>query len=310
MKLLILAFLFCFANLNGHEVKKIAVLICEKFPRVPTHVDNHELIEPFQQHGLHYEEVIWDDPSINFSQFDAVLVRATWDYIDKRELFLKRMQDIASLGIPLINSLETLEWNSKKDYLLALEEQGIPIIPTRILSKQCEANKERALQEMPATEYIIKPAVSGGAHRTFRTHAEGIQKLYEEHYFSEEEVLIQPFIPEICEGEWSLIYFEGNFSHAVLSKPAPNDFRVQRMHGGTVSSATPSQEMKDAARAVLECIPGGIPLYARVDFVRQNDAFLLMELELIEPCLYFKFDAAAAKRFARYLQERLINFAI
>ncbi|MCE5317222.1 MAG: hypothetical protein LLG04_07655 [Parachlamydia sp.] len=310
MKLLLLISLCCFAELNGGEVKKIAVLICEKFERVPTHVDNHELILPFEQHDLQYEEVIWDDPSIDLSQYAAVLVRATWDYIDKREQFLERIRQISSISIPLFNSLETLEWNSKKNYLLDLEKRGVPIIPTRILLKKRDSHVENTIQEMPSKEYIIKPAVSGGAHRTFRTNVDGIQQLYDANYTEEEEVLIQPFIPEIVsEGEWFLIFFEGSFSHAVLSKPAANDFRVQRMHGGTVSSITPSQEILKAARKVLECIPGGIPLYARVDFVRQGDRFLLMELELIEPCLFIKFDfPGAAERFSKVIYNRLTTY--
>lgn len=306
MKRLLLIFLFCAGGLNARDAKKIAILICEKFNRVPTHVDNHELILPFEQNGMCYEEVIWDEPSIDFSRYDAFLVRATWDYIDKRGLFLERMRLLESMGIPLFNSLEILAWNSHKGYLLDLEKSGVPIIPTRILSQAKEPLVEKILLEIPSKEYIIKPAVSGGAHRTFRAHAEDIQRLYEEHYSLEEEVLIQPFIPGIMEGEWSLIFFEGRFSHAVLSQPAAGDFRAQRMHGGTVNSASPPQDLVDSAKKALACIPGGIPLYARADFVRHADRFLLMELELIEPSLFLKFDSpGAAKRFARCLHKRL-----
>lgn len=301
--------LFYFANLHCQEVKRIAVLICHKYEKEPAHVDNDELILPFERNHLHYEELIWDHPDADYGQYDAVIVRATWDYIEKREQFLGCLRHISSLGVPLFNSMATLEWNSTKNYLLDLENRGIPIIPTQIISKKTDPRLDRIIHAMPSEEYVIKPAVSGGGNRTFRTNAENIQHLYDTCYSSEEEVLIQPFLPVIkSEGEWSLVFFDGNFSHAVLKRPATNDFRVQRFHGGTVTSIIPSQEMVDAARQVLECTPGGIPLYGRVDFVRQSDRFLLMELELIEPDLFLTFDCRAAERFSLALKKRLHTY--
>lgn len=285
------------------ETKTIGVLVCQKFATVPTHVDNKELVPAFERHNLQYKEVVWDDPNVDFRDYDAILVRATWDYIEKRERFLEVMQAIAAACIPLFNPLPTLEWNSNKSYLFDLQSRGIVIIPTCVVSRKTTPSLSKIVQASSEEIFVIKPAVSGGAHRTFRAKAQEVQALYETHYALEEEVLIQPFLEEVTqEGEWSLIFFNGVFSHAVLSKPKDNDFRVQRMHGGTVTLVEPVPEMVVEAAKVVALTKGGIPLYARVDFIRQKNRFLLMELEVIEPALFLKFDPdRAAERFTQAL---------
>lgn len=292
---------------NMLSSKKIAILICEKFKRVPTHVDNHELIPALAVHGLIYEEVIWDDPNVDWSQYDAILVRATWDYIDKHAQFIQTMKQINSLGIPFFNNFETIKWNSAKDYLQECAQKGILTFPTLTVSRKTEPDIIPLITEkFGSIELVMKPAISGGAHRTFKTTLDEIQELYENHYSLEENVLIQPFMPQVStEGEWSLMFFNGEFSHAVLSTPKAGDFRVQRMHGGTVQLVTPDKTMIAEAQKVLHAIPHGMPLYARVDFIRKDTSYYLMEIELIEPALFMKFDPLAAERFAAAISQKL-----
>lgn len=287
--------------------KKIAILICQKFSRVTTHVDNHELIPALAKHNLVYEEVIWDDPHVDWNQYSAILVRATWDYIDKQAQFIKTMEQVSKLGIPFFNSFETIKWNSTKHYLTELAQKGILTFPTLTVSRNTTADITPLIMETFGTiELIIKPAISGGAHRTFKTTINSIQELYEKQYAPEEQVLIQPFMPEVStEGEWSLMFFNGVFSHAVLSTPKAGDFRVQRMHGGSVQLVVPDASMIHEAQKVLEAVPYGIPLYARVDFIRKDASYYLMEIELIEPALFMKFDPLAADRFATAISQLL-----
>lgn len=272
-----------------------------------THIDNHELIPALAKHNLVYEEVIWDNPHVDWSEYSAILVRATWDYIDKHAHFIETMEHISRLGIPFFNSFDTIKWNSTKDYLNELAQKGIQTFPTLTVSRKTTADVMPLIsQKFGNIDLIIKPAISCGAHRTFKTRMDSIQELYENHYALEEHVLIQPFMPEVSiEGEWSLMFFNGEFSHAVLSTPKAGDFRVQRMHGGTVQLVTPAATMIKQAQKVLEAIPQGIPLYARVDFIRRDASYYLMELELIEPALFMKFDPLAADRFATAIKQKL-----
>jgi len=288
------------------DFKKVAVLICKKFYQVPTHVDNNELLPAFQNNNLKYEAVVWNDANVNWKKYDAILVRATWDYIDHHNQFINVLQTIKEQKIPLFNRYNQLIWNSKKTYLPELAQKGIAILDTQIITRNQTPTISDAIAKLPESPvYVIKPAVSGGAHRTFRVPRESLQELYEKHYGVDEEVILQPFAPEIAHGEWSLMFFNGEFSHAVLSKPADGDFRVQRMHGGTVTTVNPAPAMIEEAQKVLACVPEGIPLYARVDFVIKDEKNYLMELEIIEPALFLKFDARAAERFAHALAQKI-----
>src|SRR5262249_16204563 len=118
--------------------------------------------------------------------------------------------------------------------------------------------------------------------------------------------LIQPFMPEIVhEGEWSLIFFDGIYSHAVLLKPAFDDFRVQLRHGGIARTVQPSDVMMRKSQTILSLLEEKRPLYARVDFVRKDNKVFLMELELIEPALFFNWHPSSASRFVDVLLHRL-----
>jgi glutathione synthase/RimK-type ligase-like ATP-grasp enzyme len=313
--LALFTFFFAFAFYNPllsceaqkERSKKIAILICEKFLRVPTHVDNHELIPALAKQNLVYEEVIWDNPHVEWNQYSAIIVRATWDYIDKHSEFIQTMKQVSSRGIPFYNNFETIKWNSTKSYLSELAQKGILTFPTLTVSRKTTADIIPLIsQTFGDIDLVIKPAISGGAHRTFKTRIDSIQELYENHYALEEHVLIQPYMPEVStEGEWSLMFFNGEFSHAVLSTPKAGDFRVQRMHGGTVQLVTPDATMIKQAQKVLEAVPHGIPLYARIDFIRRGTCYYLMEIELIEPALFMKFDPLAANRFAAAISQKL-----
>ena len=252
---------------------------------------------------------VWNDPEVDWSTFDAVLIRTIWDYFKHHAAFLDWLDRLDRLGVPTINDSALLRWNSDKRYLLELAQLGIDIIPTQLASAHELGN---VLIAMPAQQVVIKPAISGSAWHTLRgtvgdeIFAQAVTRLPREFHY-----LVQPFVPEIVsEGEWSLLYFAGEFSHAVIKRPAIGDYRVQGEYGGSADPIVPSAATLAAARRALVAVAAighGDHLYVRVDGVICADRFLIMELELIEPFLHLDIQPGAAECLARHVAERLVR---
>ena len=200
------------------------------------------------------------------------------------------------------NDLDLIKWNIRKTYLYDLEKDGNRIVPT--LWEEAgikEAQLNKYFSQLQTDEIILKPIVSANADNTFRLKKEEISSYFDglEKVFSNRPFMVQPFMANIIkEGEFSLFYFGGKHSHTILKTPKDNDFRVQEEHGGIITPVTASSKLKVKGAQVINSI-AKIPLYARVDFVRDHgDEFVIMEVELIEPALYFRMDAQSAERFA------------
>ncbi|MEP7186144.1 MAG: hypothetical protein ABI767_09930 [Rhodanobacter sp.] len=261
--------------------------------------------------GLNVESTIcvWTDPQVDWSAFDAVLIRTVWDYYKHHAAFLDWLNHLDRLGVPTINDSALLRWNSDKRYLIQLADHGVGIVPTRIAS---HAELASVLAGMPARQLVVKPTVSGGAWHTVRGTAgeaafdAAVKQLPPKH-----DYLVQPFVPEIIsEGEWSLLYFGGSFSHAVVKRPAAGDFRVQDEFGGSVEPAKPGATMLAVAAQALAAVASighPDPTYARVDGVSCGDRFLIMELELIEPFLFLGTSTHADARLAQAVAERVLR---
>ncbi|MGH2838209.1 MAG: ATP-grasp domain-containing protein [Thermoleophilaceae bacterium] len=211
--------------------------------------------------GDEAEPVIWSDPEVDWSAYDVVLVRTIWDYFERHEEILAWLDRVP---VPLWNPADTLRWNSEKTYLRELEAKGIATIPTAWEG------------EVPWEDAIIKPTVAGGSLGLRR--AEKGESVEPGH-------MAQPFIPDIVNaGELSLMFFDGQFNHAVRKTPAEGDIRVQPEHGGIITAAQPTAAELSAAERVIAAADRDL-LYARVDFVGDN---LLIELEAIEPRFFFE----------------------
>lgn len=289
--------------------KKIAILICNKYYQTPTSIDNNLFLYALSETGLEYELVVWDKPNIGWEKYSAVLIRATWDYIEgKRDIFIQTLEAITNQNVPLYNSIDIVRWNSHKSYLLDLEQKDVRILDTLIISKDKKSHQNIFNLQSEDNEYVIKPIISGGAYKTFRVKSANIEQILGMYFKEDEEIIIQPFMPEIInEGEWSFVFFNGLYSHAILLKPAAGDFRVQIKHGGTIQSINPTKAMIQEAKRIISMIDDEVPLYARVDFVRKNNQLYLMELELIEPALFFRWEPTAAPRLADALLQRLAS---
>ena len=281
---------------------RLALATCAAIPGI--YPDDARLVISLQARGIEPVPCIWSDPAIDWSRFDAVLIRTTWDYFQRYAEFC---QWLDGLPVPTINPAPMLRWNADKRYLLALQAQGVDIIPMRVAPGR---ELHAVLAECAGRDVVVKPAISGGAWHTVRGvvgeagFAQTIAALP-----MELDYLVQDFVPAVAaEGEWSLLFFDGRYSHAVIKRAARGDYRVQSQHGGSVEASEPTRAMIDSADNVLvaaAALGHGDTAYARVDGVMVDGRFRLMELEAIEPALFLAGRPDAAELFAGNLQRRL-----
>jgi glutathione synthase/RimK-type ligase-like ATP-grasp enzyme len=269
-----------------------------------------------EETGITLENVGWNDPSVNWEDYSAIVIRTTWDYFraDNYPKFLAWFDRIETL--PVWNSVAIMRWNSDKHYLRELGEMGVRVPPSVWVEKGEQANIAQIMREKGWTSAIAKPCVAGGAYGLLRydtiEQAEAGQAEFEV-AVAESSLLVQILIPQIMtEGEWSFLFFMGSdgtlqFSHALQKVPATGDIRVQ---GGENIPRTPTDNMIEQAQDMLLAAQSLFPtplLYARVDVVPIDGVLVLMELELIEPYFFLKEmnDVAPIERFIRALQVAL-----
>ncbi len=284
-------------NLAFATSRKVAVM-----PR-----DESLLEAALRPHGVRATPVAWDTPGLDWSRFDAVLIRSTWDYHYKIKAFLAWLSDLEKKGVMLLNPPALVRWNMHKSYLLELAARGVPIVETRLLKTGDRVDLALLAEELKWPELIIKPAISATAHRTFRLRGEDAEEWRSsfQNLLAESDLLVQPYLEEIeQEGELSLIYIGSRFSHAICKLPKKGDFRVQSEFGGRVRETAPEPDIKSQARAILDKVSGDW-VYARVDGLLVGGRFLLMELELIEPQLFLDKGDKAAELLAEALSQYL-----
>ena len=232
--------------------------------------------------GLIVEQRVWTDPG-DLSGYDLILPLFAWGYQRDVAVWYALLDRLESEALPVVNPVPVLRWNSDKAYLAELGAKGVAVVPTIEVSALDDAVLAAARAELDAEEVVIKPAISGGADGTHRivpgapipADAMGRRRL------------VQPLMPGILtEGEYSLFFFAGKFSHAIVKRPASGDFRVQEQFGGREAACEASNDAQALAAQALAAAPAP-PVYARVDMVGDALGTLhIMELELIEPSLF------------------------
>ena len=267
-----IAFLCCQTTISGSAIR-----------RSDAHEHDHTLAAfrpELRQRDIVITEVCWDDANVDWSAFDAVIIGTTWDYWDRHDLFLETLDSIEK-STKLFNSSAMVRWNSNKQYLKELAESGTNLIPTQWIDEPSASNIEAAFELLDSDDIVVKRQVGAGADGQHRlTRGEAIPELTS-------PMMVQPFFPSIqTEGELSMIYIDGEYSHALIKRAVNGDYRIQSMYGGTEEATTPNDDDLTQARHVLNSLDE-MPLYARVDMLRADSGSLyLMELELIEPYLY------------------------
>jgi len=278
-------------------------------------IDEHPLIECLAALGVRACAEVWDDPSVAWREYDGVVVRSCWDYHLRHDDFFRWVDRVTGAGVPIWNSPTTLRWSSRKTYLHDLTIGGVRTVPTLWLladnPRAKTASLATILSETGWDRAVVKPIISASAHETWsvtmdeaREDAAALDARLRA-LIARPGAMVQPFMWEVeSDGEWSLQFFGGVFSHAVRKRAALGDFRVTREWGGTHERVTPAPNVIRQAERALHAAPGD-SVYARVDGFLLNDDFVVAELELLEPSLFLDADPAAPMRFAQAIAHGL-----
>lgn len=284
---------------------RIGLATAAEFPSLSD--DDQLVLESLQAHGFDSQPVIWSDESVSWDNYDFIIVRSCWDYHRRLDAFRSWIETLETHGVALCNPPDLLRWNLDKSYLTDLGNSGVPTVPTVRIEQSSPQTLESILQDNEWEEAVVKPTVAATAYRTSRVSLETAvtdQQLLEE-VLAHSDALVQPFIPEIqTEGEWSLIYLDGEFSHSVKKYPQSGDYRVQAEFGGRVVPEAAPQSFIDIGYRALDQLDK-LPLYARVDGVETEAGISVMEVELVDPELFFRHSEDAIERFVDRVLERL-----
>ena len=257
--------------------------------------------------GISLEACIWDQP-FDASVYDGFMVGTVWDYPPKLQHFLDTLDRLNEIA-PVYNSPALVRWNIEKTYLKALDEAGAPSIPTLWADKADADAIAAGFDRFGGDKIVVKPLVGGGAWR--QALIKKGEALPDADDLPLGACLIQPFLPGVPEeGEYSMIFFGGRFSHALNKRPKSGDYRVQSLYGATEVRWEPSEADLALAREVLNAaraITGEDEfLYARVDMVRGlTGGLVVMELEIIEPYLYPEQGPDMGAVFVEALKDKL-----
>ncbi|HVY48921.1 MAG TPA: hypothetical protein VHB21_23690, partial [Minicystis sp.] len=291
---------------DATSAPRVALVTCERFPDL--FEDDALLASALEARGVRAMPAVWSDPRVEWNGFDGLVIRSPWDYFERDAEFRPWLDARIQSGALLCNAGDILTWNYDKAYLAELQAKGVALVPTIAVARGERPDVAALARAKGWDEIVLKPTISGGAYRTHRLRAADVA-LYEaeiDAILADRGLLVQPFLPEILEdGELSLLFFDGEFSHAVRKRPAPGDYRVQFQYGGTTEDVDVAPALVAQARACALAAPS-LPVYARVDGVVRDGAFLLMELEVFEPLLFLSRHPEAPSRFARAIEARLL----
>jgi hypothetical protein len=258
--------------------------------------DDQPLLPALTALGVDAVPAVWDDPGVDWSGFDLVVVRSTWDYVPRREQFLAWTRSVPRLA----NPADVVAWNTDKRYLRDLASAGVPVVPTQWV----EPGQD---YQPPAGEHVVKPVVSAGARDTARhTDPEASRAHVARLLAGGRDVMVQPYLADIeVAGETSVLHLGGRYSHGARKAPVlvpelddPDDVGI--------TAREPSPEELELAEAALAAVPGGPLLFARVDLVPGPDGSpTVLELELTEPCLFLSTAPGAAGRLAQAVAAQL-----
>lgn len=291
---------------------------------LPLDEDMPPLRAALAEAGVTAEVPCWDDPGVDWSGYDAALLRSTWDYVDRIDEFLAWCERCAR-QTQLLNPPGVVRWNTDKHYLVHLAQAGVPVVPTRFVEPGADAAAELAaflaggpsgctVGGAPAfDEFVVKPAIGAGsrdAARYARGEAGTALDHVERLIGASRSVLLQPYLARVdAQGETAVLYLGGGFSHAIRKGPllrrgaglveglfAPEDIRAREAEPAELA----------VAAAAYAAIPFEAPAYARIDLIRDDaNAPVVLELELTEPSLFLAHAPGAAERLARHLVQRL-----
>ncbi len=277
--------------------------------------DEPPLNMALQKAGCTVQIAEWDDPQVDWASFDVALLRSAWDYAERVSEFLSWVERTSRLT-HVLNPPAVVRWNTDKHYLAQLAGAGVSVVPSTFIEPGEDA--EKAIQKFLASqghaEMVVKPAVGAGS-RDAERHRRSNQQIAVAHarrlLSANRSVLVQPYLERVDrDGETALMYFEGQFSHAIRKGPllpAGGAATSGLFAAETITPRVPGADELRVAERAIAAVPLGVPLYARVDLIRdEKGAPCVLELEMTEPSLFFSHAAESAERFAgavlRWLQ--------
>jgi glutathione synthase/RimK-type ligase-like ATP-grasp enzyme len=284
------------------SVARVGFVTCARWPALSE--SDAIAARALQARGVSVVPVPWNAAGPDPASFDALVLRANWDYHDAPDAFLTWLAALERGRRRVWNPPALVRWNLSKRYLCELAAAGLPAVETILLDGPDAL--PAVLTEKGWSFAVVKPLISASGHDTVRVDATSVRDVVAALRTGalRTPALVQPFVAEIAAGEWSLVFVEAEPTHAVLKRPAPGEFRVQPRLGGSVEAREAPAAVVAAARRVVAALPER-PLYARIDGVERADGFTIMEVEVNEPGLFFTLAPAAAERFAEAIVERL-----
>ncbi|MFL5731902.1 MAG: RimK family alpha-L-glutamate ligase [Chloroflexia bacterium] len=281
----------------------VGLITCARFPDLAQ--DDQLLLEALTRQGLRAEPVVWDDPAVKWHDFRLGVLRSTWDYHLRLPEFLAWAERVTPLT-KLWNPLPVIKWNTHKSYMLDLAARGVPVVPTTYLKAGTSVDLGALLSAAGWDEVVIKPAISLYGHETILVSAGGTSGGQEhiDRLLPTSDLLVQPYMRAVLNyQERSLIYIDGELTHAV-SRP-PMLIAESGATEGSSKRITPAGAEVALAESALNAV-GLAHLYARVDMVRDaSGAPVVMELEMVEPSLFFELTPEAAEKMASAIASRL-----
>ena len=259
------------------------------------------LVEPLSKLHIKAKGVPWDDNTIDWKQFDLVVLRSCWNYHYNIEKFLSWLEKLEKNNVKVLNSPSIVKWNLNKKYLLDLQKKQIPIIPTIIVDKQNISNID-SLVPNSWSSTVIKPTIGASAFEIMRMERNKLKESITEinTKISGNEFIVQPLMKEISQGEYSFIYIGNILGHVILKIPMSGDYRTNYKYGGKEILVQPTQELVKQVGDIMQKV--NLPtLYTRVDGIVVDGIFSVMELELIEPYLFLKEHPSTAELFAKHI---------
>jgi glutathione synthase/RimK-type ligase-like ATP-grasp enzyme len=282
-------------------MRPVALATCAALPDLTD--DDRLLIPALAARGIDAVPVVWDDDAVDWRAFAAVVIRSTWDYHLRQRRFLTWIDRLEALGVALVNPARVLRWNAEKTYLRDLADAGVSVVPTRWVERDDQASLAEILRETGWPRAVVKPAIAATAYRTWATDLASAadDDVRFRALVADGRVLVQPFVEAIAaEGEWSLMFFGGEYAYSVLKTSRAGDFRVQSDFGGEVVPRHAGSTLVAQASGVLDAVPFDRSelAYARVDGCVVDGKLVLMELEVLEPGLFLEVGPHGADAFA------------
>jgi glutathione synthase/RimK-type ligase-like ATP-grasp enzyme len=266
--------------------------------------DDRVLAESIVAAGSEVMPVVWGD---RLPPASTLVIRSTWDYVADPDRFVAWLSALDADGVDVHNPTSLLRWNLHKGYLLDLIGRGVPTVPSVVVSRGHHVELGELMRRHGFEDAVIKPAIGGTARLAVHVDAVGSDSAQRhlDELLADEDAIVQRFVPSVpAVGETSVIAIGGVVTHAVHKRATAGDWRVHAEFGGSSEPIKVNDRLAAAARIAIAAVKP-TPTYARVDLVQGPTGELhLIELELVEPELFFRFGAHAATRLAHHLLAR------